>query len=316
MLAHVELTNAVRRHDTPWVHQTTPARDEGMLRHGWDGEPDVPYLVTEDGSAVAVGFYGTSMHDNHHLAWLDLEVHPERRGRGVGSAVLAHLLAIAVDEGKTSVGLSCWDTPHGFDGFALRHGFERKAVGVNRRQYLAEVDSAVVAALHDQALAAASDYELLRTQGRSDDAELEGLAVLTAAINDAPKEGLEVDDQVFSAERIRAYEVAQTARGNVLHRVVARHRETGELAGQTLVAVEGEHPAYAEQHDTSVLAAHRGHRLGALLKTEMLLWLADTQPQVTEIDTWNAESNSFMIGVNEVLGYRVVGRGFDFQRSL
>ena len=48
----------------------------------------------------------------------------------------------------------------------------------------------------------------------------------------------------------------------------------------------------------------------------MLDWLAETQPQVTSIETWNAESNDAMIGVNEVLGYRVMGRALQFQRAL
>ena len=88
------------------------------------------------------------------------------------------------------------------------------------------------------------------------------------------------------------------------------------LAGQTVVAVDPERVGLAEQHDTSVVAAHRGHRLGALLKTGMLQWLRDEQPQAREVDTWNAESNGFMIGVNQALGYRVMGRGLDFQKSL
>ncbi len=46
----------------------------------------------------------------------------------------------------------------------------------------------------------------------------------------------------------------------------------------------------------------------------MLLWLAETQPQLQTVDTWNAESNRFMIDVNEALGYRVVGRGYDLQK--
>jgi len=68
--------------------------------------------------------------------------------------------------------------------------------------------------------------------------------------------------------------------------------------------------------DLRSLSGHRGHRLGLLLKADMLDWLAETQPQVASIETWNAESNDAMIGVNEMLGYRVEGRALRFQRSL
>ena len=97
---------------------------------------------------------------------------------------------------------------------------------------------------------------------------------------------------------------------------MARHRETGELGGHTVVAVEEQRPALADQHDTAVARAHRGHRLGLLLKAGMLLWLAEAEPQLETIDTWNAESNDHMIAVNEALGYRVMGRELQFQRDL
>jgi hypothetical protein len=48
----------------------------------------------------------------------------------------------------------------------------------------------------------------------------------------------------------------------------------------------------------------------------MLRWLREAQPQLATIDTWNAESNDHMIGVNEAVGYRVMGRALAFQRSM
>jgi hypothetical protein len=138
---------------------------------------------------------------------------------------------------------------------------------------------------------------------------------MAAAINDAPTDDLDIEDEVFSAERMRGYENAQEVRGGRLYRVYARHRATGELAGQTVVVVEEDHPAQGHQHDTSVLASHRGHRLGLLLKVEMCLWLRESEPQLERIDTWNAESNDHMIGVNELMGYRILGREIEYQRK-
>ena len=74
-----------------------------------------------------------------------------------------------------------------------------------------------------------------------------------------------------------------------------------------------ERPEIGDQHDTAVVRAHRGHRLGLLLKAGMLLWLAEVEPQLETVDTWNAESNDHMIAVNEALGYRVMGRELQFQ---
>ena len=73
-----------------------------------------------------------------------------------------------------------------------------------------------------------------------------------------------------------------------MFRTFARHRDTGEQAGHTVVLVDVERPQLAHQHDTSVVSSHRGHKLGLLLKTDMNLWLREVQPQVAVIDTWNA----------------------------
>lgn len=314
LLDWMRVTNAVRRHDLPWAHPLTEHEAYGELAYGWDLEPAAGYVGVIDHRPVVAGAWSGSARDNLDVAWLDIDVHPEQRRRGLGTELFDHLVAEAAEDGRTSVGLSCWDTPDDPEAFARALGFERRAVGVVRRQHLAEVDRDVVACLNAAAVARAGEYDVVRTLGASPDDDLEALAVLTAAINDAPKEGLDIEDEVFDAQRIRDYETAQEKRGHLLHRIVVRHRASGELAGQTLVAVDGERPHLAEQHDTSVVAAHRGHRLGALLKTEMLLWLAETQPQLAEIETWNAESNKFMIDVNEALGYRVMGRAFDLQR--
>ena len=45
------------------------------------------------------------------------------------------------------------------------------------------------------------------------------------------------------------------------------------------------------------------------------LYAAQTNTQLENIDTWNAESNDHMIGVSELLGYRVLGREVEFQRK-
>jgi RimJ/RimL family protein N-acetyltransferase len=315
LLGYLDVHHASEGHDAPWVHPSTETLARGWLRHGWDGEPPTPYVGLLDGEYVAAGLLSTSERDNLHLAWFGLDVRPDVRRRGLGSEMLRRLEDDARALGRTSVGIDCWDVG-GLEAFALRHGYERKASAINRRQYLADVDPAAVDELHAEAAVGAADYELVRRVGRTPDDELDALAVMASAINDAPTDELDIEDEVFDAERMRAYDVSMTERGFTLYRLLARQRDTGELAGQTVVVVDPERRHLAEQHDTSVVAAHRGHRLGAYLKTGMLQWLREAEPQVTEIDTWNAESNGFMIGVNEQLGYRVMGRELQLQKQL
>jgi GNAT superfamily N-acetyltransferase len=311
----VDLANAVRKTDSPWSHPLTVHEYAGELRHGWDGEPPRAFLATVGSEPVALAELRTSSYDNLHLAWLTVEVHPDHRRRGYGSEVFEFLVARTRAMGRTSVSLDGWES-EAARGFATRQGLALKSRDINRRQFLADVGWATLGRRYAEAAAHATAYELVRAPRRTPDDELPAMAALVAAINDAPVDDLDMEDEVFTPARVRAYERAHEARGILLHRLVARHRGTGELAGHTVVAVDGERPELGEQEDTSVVRAHRGHRLGLLLKIEMLRWLREEQPQLATIDTWNAESNDYMIRVNEALGYRIMGRALAFQRSV
>jgi GNAT superfamily N-acetyltransferase len=315
LAAYVEIVNAVRAADSPWQHPMTLKGADGQFRHGWDGEVETPYVGLVEGETVGVGTVATTEYDNLHLAWLGVQVHPEQRRRGHGTELLEALVAETRARGRTSIGIDGWES-EATRGFAARHGLEEKSRAIQRRQVLAALDWAGLERLHADAAAAASAYELVRREGLTPDDELEAMADMSAAINDAPTDDLDIEDEVYSPERVRAYEQAQLDKGRRLFRVFARHRESGELAGHTVVVVDGERPELADQHDTTVVGSHRGHRLGLLLKTDMNLWLRVVQPQITEISTWNAESNDHMIGVNEAIGYRILGRELELQKSI
>ena len=302
--------------DAPWELPLTEHRMTMEVRFGWDGEPGRYFLAYDGNTVVGLGHIGASEWDNLDLAWLDLKVLPEHRRSGHGAALLDGLLAEVVAADRHLIGVDAWDGTPG-PAFAEAHGFVRKSQEIKRRMYLAEVPLEEVRALRDDAAAAASSsYELLRLRGRTPGDLLDGVVEMTRAINDAPTDDLEMEDEEYSPERIRTYEDAVIQGDRRLYRLVARHRESGELAGHTVVAVDVDAPEHSEQHDTSVVRTHRGHRLGLVLKAEMVLWLAEVEPQLETIDTWNAESNVHMIGVNERLGYRVLGREMQFQRRL
>ncbi|SER29980.1 GNAT family N-acetyltransferase [Microlunatus flavus] len=139
---------------------------------------------------------------------------------------------------------------------------------------------------------------------------------VTAAINDAPMGDLTFEDEVYDLARLRAIERAVELRGERFRRVVTRHRRTGELAGHTALTVRPWAPREAYQYDTSVARDHRGHRLGLALKIAMMRWLAETEPQLEVVETWNNVENTPMIRVNEALGYRLSRTFAMFEKTL
>jgi GNAT superfamily N-acetyltransferase len=305
--------NAAHEVDAPFLPRLTTFRRSMSVRHGWDGSRERHLLLSIDGEPVAIADLELGEWDNRDLLWFYLVVVPAHRRRGYGSRLLAEVLELGRQEGRTKFGSAWWEAPSS-EAFAERHGFRRAAQEIYRRQAPHQLPPGFVEAACAEAAPYAADYELVRIEGHAPDELMPMLTELTAAINDAPIDDLDIEDEVFTVERVRDYENATLSSGYRLLRLVARHRRTGEAAGHTVVVVDTERPDLAYQHDTSVARGHRGHRLGLLLKAEMLRWLAEAEPQVTSISTWNAESNGHMIAVNERLGYRALGRELAFQR--
>ena len=301
--------------DAPFLPRLTTFRRAMSVRHGWDGSRERHLLLSVGDEPVAIADLELGDWDNRDLLWFYLVVAPAHRRQGYGSLLLSEVLDVGRQEARFKFGSAWWETPS-TSTFAANHGFRWAAQEVYRRQAPHELPAGLVEAAIADAAAYATDYELVRIEGNSPEELLPMLTELTAAINDAPLDQLDVEDEVFTVDRVRDYENATLSSGYRLLRLVARHRRTGEAAGHTVVAVDTERPELAHQHDTSVARAHRGHRLGLLLKAEMLRWLAESEPQLTSISTWNAESNSHMIAVNERLGYQALGREVAFQRPV
>jgi hypothetical protein len=141
------------------------------------------------------------------------------------------------------------------------------------------------------------------------------VVALHEAMNDAPADDPSQEEESWSADRVAAYEQTMATRRQTIHRVLVRHRATGMWVGHTLVCLDELRPRIAFQEDTSVVREHRGHRLGLLMKTEMLLWIAELRPEVEAVDTWNATSNHHLIAVNETLGARIVAQYVPHRRG-
>jgi GNAT superfamily N-acetyltransferase len=140
------------------------------------------------------------------------------------------------------------------------------------------------------------------TDGCPDDL-VDAYAVAHAAMDDAPHGVEKHDDAVWSAERVRGHEECWASLGHRTLTTAAVHTPTGMVAGYTVLLLTGR-PTTAIQEDTGVVRAHRGHGLGRAMKAANLLALIEHSPAITTVVTWNAESNTHMLAVNDELGFR------------
>jgi GNAT superfamily N-acetyltransferase len=89
--------------------------------------------------------------------------------------------------------------------------------------------------------------------------------------------------------------------------------DDGHLVAFTQLVGYATSPWYAEQWDTIVAPEHRGHRLGTLVKVANLDFARAQRPELRVIDTCNAASNPYMVGINEAMGFRGYRRYGEWQ---
>jgi RimJ/RimL family protein N-acetyltransferase len=313
----VALRQAANAVDTPLRIEDTVTSYAARLRYGGDGDPPV-VAVTRDRHGRVIGALSVALPrwDNLHLASIWVVVDPRERRRGLGGQLFEAGVAHARADGRRLVCALAFDQTAGLEFLRKQPGLDPALELVFRRLDVPAVDWSGLDEAYATAERHAAGYELVRMPWPLPDELLPAISTMTEAINDAPNDGLDFEDEAFPPERIRAYETAQSAAGRRCYRLVARERSTGALAGHTVVGVEIDRPWHGGQHDTSVVRAHRGHRLGLLLKIGMLRWLREEEPQLRIIDTDNAASNAHMIRVNEALGFDIYARSMEFQRHL
>jgi GNAT superfamily N-acetyltransferase len=298
---------AARQVDDPDAFPIIPEMLALALRYGWELEPPEHYLYTPSDAADPVGVLALDIptRDNLHLIWAQICVHPDHRRRGHGSAIMNEALRRTIEAGRDTIWVGTAEDDQGGRKFVEGFGFSYASHDARRRQVLADVDQNEVQRLWTLAEAAASDFCLERLRVPIADRLLAELVEVTAAINDAPMGDLTYEDEKFDLQRLRDRETALLGRGDRAYRVIARHRRTGEVGGHTIVGLHPLQPELGGQGDTAVARHHRGHRLGLLIKIDMMHWLAEAEPQLKIIDTWNNADNHFMINVNEALRYRL-----------
>jgi GNAT superfamily N-acetyltransferase len=254
--------------------------------------------------------------ENTDSALLRGAVLPEVRRQGIGRTLVDEALGPARDAGRHKVYSGAFDGSPGGAALAAM-GFTSLGTTDAVRRVELGIDSATRwQGLYDDASKRAGDYELLHLVGATPPDLLGDLVGLHEAINDAPLDDPDLEGDRWSADRVQAYDRAMAGRSQTVYRVLARRRGSGEWAGMSMLCVDEFSPSVAFQEDTSVVRKHRGHRLGLLMKADMLRWLSEERPEIGATITWNATSNHHMIAVNEMLGATVVARHANYRKDL
>jgi GNAT superfamily N-acetyltransferase len=306
---------------SPWMLEEMRAEFLGDRT----GERMEPFGVHVDGACVATGFVELPQLDNLHIARVEVATHPDHRGRGYASALLDHLTAVAVAQGRSTLNADAvWAYDGPTDGvgtpnadFLTRRGFAFSLGNVKRVLDL-PVDDALLARLEDETAPCHEGYALRHFVGPVPEDVIDAFGELVGSlISEAPMGDLDFEPEVFDATRIRADEKVFEASGRTKYTTVAIVPDGSVVAYSELV-VPSYDPHHVYQWGTLVRPEHRGHRLGMATKVHNLRRFQESGAAVgrTRVFTYNAEVNTHMIGVNDAMGFRPVQRLGEFQKKL
>jgi GNAT superfamily N-acetyltransferase len=300
---------AAQRVDEPYE----PSMEERLfccwMTTGWGGDPREVWLVRGPAEGSVAGWYRLEFPDLENLdrSYLHLVVHPEERRRRLGRALLRHAAGRAAANGRRVLGGGARNGTAG-EAFARSVGAEPGLVDIERMLEPGQLEDGRLARLREEAERHAAGYGLVTWTGPVPEEFIEQMVAVYAALGDAPHDP-DVARGQWDAQRVRdRINDLRAQYGLRDYAVAARHLATGEMAALTVVSVDPADPGWGFQLITAVTAAHRGHRLGLLVKVAMLEWLATAEPGLERIVTWNAEDNKHMVGVNEALGYTIFGQ--------
>ena len=241
---------------------------------------------------------------NPDIFFVNISVLPEHRRRGLGSRLLAELAGLARAEGRTRFLGSTNERVAAGEAFARSYGAEAKLADHLNHLPTDQVDRGLLERWVAEAPSRAPEYDLLAFDGRVPDDILEDFVDLVLVLNTAPRDDLEIEDFTLTPAQLREEEERRDAVGTEAWTVVARHKESGELAGFHDVEWNPANPKVVWVGATGVKPEHRGHALGKWLKAVMTLRVLDERPDVADIRTGNADSNDAMLGINKAMGYR------------
>ncbi|MDQ1083987.1 MULTISPECIES: GNAT family N-acetyltransferase [Microbacterium] len=255
-------------------------------------------------------------------SWL-VELRRSVWGHGIGREAFALIKRVAREHGRSI--LQSWAehpaadgrvvaAPTGFGTIPLDHPARFFLASGNTLEQIVRVSALDLVGVRPhlktllaEAEQAAAGYRVVQWTLPTPDEFVDAFAGMKSRmVTDAPSAGLEFDEEVWDAARLRRYEAGYLDAGRHMLVTAAQHVDTGELAAFNELVIGKDRTAATSQEDTLVVAAHRGHRLGMLVKCAGLLAWQDIAPHSPRVITYNAEENRPMLSINERIGFRPI----------
>jgi GNAT superfamily N-acetyltransferase len=298
----VETMNAVLAADLP---EDPPWHDVGVreyLAETMPGERRICWVAEDDrlpeGESHIFGHVSVLLLGD--IGVLEVLVHPRLRRRGLGRELVAVAARRVYLEGFSTIGVEVIGNTPAIP-FYESLGFEPEYAETRSVLTLSKVDWETLSAM---ARGIGPGYRIEFHPGGPPDQLLEAYAHAKLEAQDAEEDDLDLAPRSSDPQRLRDSIATLHRRGLKPYIVLAIHEKTGVVAGLTEVVVPAQHPERADQYDTIVVRDHRGYGIDRAIKARMLFELRTAEPELLEVQTWNAHNNEAMLQVNAELGYQ------------
>lgn len=289
--------------------RSTDSGERQDLLAAYDGDRMV-------GNAVLWSF----LLDNTDKAFFHLSVDVPERRRGVGRALTQRLEQTAKDDDRSLI-LAGAILPfgdregHAHQRFAEACGYELSNYEVVRHLTLPVPDEQIQEWI-DEATPRHTGYTVETFVGAVPDDLVESLCVLLGQLAvDAPTGAVDFEEEAVTPQRYAEMVATTTAMGRVRYETVALTPDR-QVVAQSTLAMSLEQSTEVYQWGTFVHREHRGHKLGLATKAVNLRAVQAVRGDLTLVTTQNAETNDYMVSINERMEFRPIEVAAEYVKRL
>jgi GNAT superfamily N-acetyltransferase len=292
----------------------------GAFRSPDSGERQELFAAYDGDRMVGNAALWTPLLDNTEKAWFMLSVDVPERRRGIGRALAERIEQTAKDDGRSLI-LAGSTLPfddresHAYRRFAEACSYELFNFEVVRHLTLPVPDEQIQAWI-DEATPRHQGYTIETFVGAVPDDLVESLCLLLGQLAvDAPTGTVDFEEESVTPQRYAEMVETTNAMGRARYETVALTPDRQVVAQSTLALSLAENTT-VYQWGTFVHREHRGHKLGLATKAVNLRAVQAARDDLTLVVTQNAETNDYMVAINERMGFRPIEVAAEFVKRL
>lgn len=250
---------------------------------------------------------------NAGFAEIEVETLPDRVGVGIEHALVGAALGWLREQGART--LTWWPADERGREVVASLGLTFRQQERCSRMQVAEVDQDQQSEWIAAPRAREAGYRVVSWTGPCPDEHLDAYAVACSAMADAPLDDVEWVPHEATPDVVRGHERDLERLGDRPYVALALG-PTGDAAGMSALCVHPARSWYGAQEDTAVVREHRGYALGRWLKAANLAQVRAAHPELEVVQTYNAETNPWMLAINVDMGFRPYRAYFAHQADL